>query len=349
MIDEEFSFLNDLLQSTGPSGAESEAQERWRSEVATAADWIDEDSYGNLTAVIEGDGPTIGFAAHGDIVGMRVREIDENGFIRPEPVGYPDESTSRGQYVTVHTNSGKVRGVVGAVPYHLQEEEQKEETMESQFIDIGVEGKEQAEKTVEIGDPISYTTPIQRLSGSRVAAHGMDNRTGQFAVARAFCETATANPDISVCAVSTVHEELGYKGAEMLSLSQTVDALIVVDVTHALDYPDPPSNKRTRIELGAGPVLTRGGGNHPELVRSMLEFCREKDLRFQIQSRGRRTATDLDAFYLTDGGIPTTLVSIPNRYMHTPVELVDLNDVRDLVNLLTSFTKHGVLPESIRF
>jgi endoglucanase len=176
-----------------------------------------------------------------------------------------------------------------------------------------------------------------------MAARGMDNRVGIWVAAEAARRAAESDVDATVYAVSTVQEELGKPGAKMVGFDLPVDAAIAVDVTHAVDSPDldDEEDEHGEVELGSGPVVARGSSNHPEVVRVAREAADAADLPLQLQAAGRSTGTDADAFYTSQGGIPSLNVGLPNRYMHTPVEVIDLEDLDAAADLLAEFASQS--------
>jgi putative aminopeptidase FrvX len=339
MNDRQRTFLDDLLSTATPSGFETSGQRVWLDYVAEFADETRVDDYGNAVAVYEGeaDAPSIALAGHGDEIGLMVRDITDDGYLKLTRVGGSDKTVTRGQYVTIHTSDGPIEGVIGQVAIHLREADDNEYTdINAQYVDIGVEDGEKARELVDIGDPITFDTEITDLAGRRVAARGMDNRVGTWAAAEAFRRAVEADPDATVYAISTVQEEVGLKGARMVGFDLAPDAVIATDVTHATDHPDSPGNKGGDIDLGGGPVVARGSANHPKLVAAARTAADDDDIEIQLQASGSATGTDADAFYTAKGGIPSLNVGLPNRYMHTPVEVVDLDDLDEAADLLAA-------------
>ncbi|MFQ3320264.1 MAG: putative aminopeptidase FrvX [Natronomonas sp.] len=337
-------FLDDLLSISTPSGFEGKGQRRWLDYVEQFADETRVDEYGNAVAVYEGadDTPAIALAGHGDEIGLMVRDIDENGFLKLARIGGSDKTVTRGQHVTIHTADGAVDGVIGQVAIHLRDPSDDEYTdINDQYVDIGVSDEAEARERVDIGDPITLDTEITDLAGGRVAARGLDNRVGIWTAAEAFRRAVETKPETTVYAISTVQEEIGLKGATMVGFDLDPDAVIATDVTHATDQPESPSSKGSGIELGAGPVVARGSANHPKLVEAARGIAADEDIDVQLQASGNATGTDADAFYTTRGGIPSLNVGLPNRYMHTPVEVVEFADLDSAADLLAGIAVRG--------
>lgn len=331
-------FLNELLTTPSPSGFETSGQRVWTEYVREFADDVETDAYGNAVAVHEGtgDGPEIALTGHADEIGFIVRDVLEDGFLRIAPVGGSDRTVSKGQHVTVHADE-PVQGVIGQTAIHLRDTSDDEyEDIEAQFVDVGAESEAEARELVEIGDAVTFSTTVEELAGSRLAARGMDNRVGTWCAAEGLRRAVEADVDATVYAVSTVQEEVGLKGARMVGYDLDPDAFVAVDVTHATDNPDVDKQHRGPVELGEGPVVTRGSANHPQLVDLARDAAVDADLDVQLQATGTRTGTDADAFFTSRSGIPSLNVSVPNRYMHTPVEVVDTEDLVDIADLLAA-------------
>jgi endoglucanase len=330
-------FLEELLALSTPSGFETESQQRWLDYVDQFADETRVDSYGNAVAVYEGteDAPKVAIAGHGDEIGLMVRGITDDGFLKLSRIGGSDRTVTRGQHVTVHTDDGPIDGVIGQVAIHLRDTGKEEyDDIAEQHVDIGVKEGDDAREVIDVGDPVTLNTELSELADGRLAARGMDNRVGIWTAAEAFRRAVEAEPDTTVYAVSTVQEELGLKGAQMVGFDLDPDAIFAVDVTHATDQPESPSDKGSDIDLGGGPVVARGSSNHPVLADAVRSVGDDTGIDVQLSAAGSRTGTDADAFYTTRGGIPALSVGIPNRYMHTPVEVVDLDDLDATAELL---------------
>ena len=328
MEEERRSFLESLLKTASPSGFETRGQRVWTEYVDEFADEVRTDAYGNAVAVLEGSSEaSIAFAGHADEIGFLVRDVTDEGYLRLTPVGGSDPTVSRGQHVTVYGDE-PVQGVVGQPAIHLREtDDENGERISEQFVDIGATDGDHARELVSVGDPIVYATTSFELAGDRLAARGLDNRVGTWAAAEGLRRAAEREPDATVYAVSTVQEELGLQGARMVGYDLAPDAVVATDVTHATDSPGVPNHAQGPVELGEGPVIARGSANHPRLVELARTAADEASIDSQLQATGTSTGTDADAFFTARGGIPALNVGLPNRYMHTPVETVDLGDL----------------------
>lgn len=337
-------FLESLLCTPSPSGFETEGQRVWIDHVSSFADDVYTDAYGNAVAVHEGaaGAPEIAFVGHADEIGFIVRNILEDGYLRISRIGGSDRTVSKGQHVTVHASDGPIHGVIGQTAIHLRDDGREEyEDVDEQFVDIGANDRDEAESIVEVGDPITFATDIETLYGTRLAARGMDNRVGTWSAAEGLRRAIDADVDATVYAVSTVQEELGVQGAKMVGYDLDPDAAIAIDVTHATDTPDVPKENQGPIELGEGPVVGRGSANHPRVVSLARSAADTADIDVQLQAAGSRTGTDADAFYTSRSGIPSLNIGIPNRYMHTPVEVVDTEDLTAVVDLLGAIAERA--------
>ncbi|KYH26654.1 lysyl aminopeptidase [Halalkalicoccus paucihalophilus] len=336
MDDPQRAFLEELLTTPSPSGFETDGQRVWTEYVREFADDVRTDAYGNAVATREGGPTEIAVVGHADQIGYIVRRIDDDGYLHLGSIGGVDETVSRGQYVVVHADSGSVSGVIGQTAIHLREGDEEGDEIRDQKVDIGAADGEAARELVSVGDPITVESRVRELQGSRLAASGLDNRVGTWIAAEVLRAVAD-DEGPTVHAVSTVQEELGVRGARMVGFDLSPDVAIAVDVTHASDGADAPADRGGDIDLGSGPVIGRGSANHPALVEALRSAASEAEIAVQLEALGTATGTDADAFYTAQGGIPSLNLSIPNRYMHTPVEVVDTDDLRDSVALLTAF------------
>ncbi|WP_299331838.1 M20/M25/M40 family metallo-hydrolase [Haloplanus sp.] len=334
MEPERRAFLDRLLETPSPSGFETRGQRVWLDYVEPFADEVWTDDYGNAVAAYEGGETELALAGHADEIGFMIRRIDDDGFLRIGAIGGADRTVSKGQHVTVHADDA-VAGVVGQTAIHLRDTgEESYDDIGDQYVDIGATDREEAESLVSVGDPVTFSTTVESLHGSRLAARGMDNRIGVWAAAEGLRRAVEAGVDATVYAVSTIQEEVGLQGARMVGTDLAPDAAVAVDVTHATDSPGVPGKRRGPVELGGGPVISRGSANHPTLVALAQSAAEDAGVDVQAQASGSRTGTDADAFYTSSGGTPALNIGLPNRYMHTPVEVIDETDLRDLAALL---------------
>ena len=335
-------FLKRLVNTPSPVGHEVRGQRVWLDYVKLLADETFSDAYGNCVAVLnKGGSPRLMLAAHADEIAMAVSFIDDNGFIYVRKMGGVDAAITKAQRIVIHTRKGPVRGVVGNVAPHLakHEESTQKPKIHDLFIDIGVAKRKDAEKLVRIGDPITLVDEFELLRNDLAVARAFDNRIGTFAVAEALRLLGESKKKLApeVCAVSNVQEEVGLLGARQIAYSLKPDVALVVDVTHATDYPTVNKAQHGDVKIGKGPTVTHGGCNHPDIVARLEAVAEAKKIPLQHEAMSSTSGTDTDAIFWTRGGIASALISLPNRYMHSPVELVSLKDLELIPQLLAGF------------
>ncbi|MEK7707370.1 MAG: M42 family metallopeptidase [Verrucomicrobiota bacterium] len=343
MREPSLNFLRTLVNTPSPVGHETRGQRVWLDYAKRFADETFSDAYGNCVAVLnKGGSPRLMLAGHADEIAMAVNYIDDNGFIYVRKMGGVDAAITKAQRVVIHTRRGAVKGVVGNVAPHLTSKDDKEPKppkIHEIFIDIGVSKHSEAEKLVNIGDPITLTDEFDVLRGDLVVARAFDNRIGTFAVAEALrlLKESKVKLRAEVCAVSNVQEEVGLLGARQIAYSLKPDVALVVDVTHATDYPTVSKAQHGDVKIGKGPAITHGGCNHPEVVARIEAVAKAKKISLQHEAMSATSGTDTDAIFWTRGGIASALISLPNRYMHSPVEVVSLKDLEQIPQLLAAF------------
>jgi putative aminopeptidase FrvX len=344
MRSESIAFLRTLVNTPSPVGHEARGQRVWLDYASKFADTTFSDAYGNCVAVLnKGGSPRLMLAAHADEIAMAVNFIDPEGFIYVRKMGGVDPAITKAQRVNIHTRNGPVKGVVGNVAPHLTkvEKERKLPEIHDLFIDIGVSSTKDAEALVQIGDPITLTDEFDMLRNDLAVARAFDNRIGTFAVAEALrlLHTSKTKLQAEVCAVSNIQEEVGLLGARQIAYSLKPDVALVVDVTHATDYPTVNKAQHGDIKLGHGPAVTHGGCNHPEVIARIERLAKSKKIPLQHEAMSATSGTDTDVIFWTRGGIPSGLISLPNRYMHSPVELVNLSDLEKIPELMAAFAQ----------
>jgi len=342
MREQSLNFLRTLVNTPSPVGHETRGQRVWLDYVKRFADETFSDAYGNCVAVLnKGGSPRLMLAGHADEIAMAVNYIDDSGFIYVRRMGGVDAAITKAQRVTIHAKRGPVKGVVGNVAPHLtkQEGDPKPPKIHEIFIDIGVSKRSEAEKLVSIGDPITLVDEFDILRGELAVARAFDNRIGTFAVAEALRMLAESKGRLlaEVCAVSNVQEEVGLLGARQIAYSLKPDVALVVDVTHATDYPTVSKAQHGDNRIGKGPAITHGGCNHPDVVARIETVAKTKKILLQHEAMSATSGTDTDVIFWTRGGIASALISLPNRYMHSPVEVVSLKDLEQIPQLLAGF------------
>ncbi len=342
MRDKSLDFLKTLVNTPSPTAYESRGQRVWLDYVGKHADETFSDAYGNCVAVLnKGGGPRIMLAGHADEIAMTINFIDDKGFIYVKKVGGIDAAITKAQRVTIHAKGGPVRGVVGNVAPHLSkaDNDRKLPQMHDLFIDIGVGSKKEADKLVRVGDMITLVDEFEMLRGDLAIARAFDNRIGTWAVAETLRLLADDKKklNVEICAVSNIMEETGLFGARQIAYSLKPDVALVVDVTHATDYPTVSKIMHGDIKVGHGPTITHGGPNHREVVARLEAVAAKSKIALQHETTSATSGTDTDVIFWTRGGIPSALISLPNRYMHSPVEVVSLKDLQQIPELMAAF------------
>jgi len=340
MIDSAREFFKDILETPSPSGYEQPVQQIVRNYAKDFADRIDSDSHGNLIAVKNPDAPLrVMFAGHCDQIGLIVQFIDENGFLYIQPIGGWDPQQLIGQRLTVWTTDGPVKGVIARKPIHLLTEEERKQVpkIKDLWIDIGAASRDDAVKKVRVGDPVTFCLSLEMLSEDLANSPGMDDKTGLWVVIEALRRTTTDQLSCAVYSVSTVQEEIGLRGARTSAYGINPQIGIAVDVTHATDCPTVDKKSEGEVDLGGGPVITRGPNCNPRIVDRLVDVAKQQGIDYQLAAIGRATPTDANSLQVTRSGVATGLVSIPNRYMHSAVETISLADIDQAANLLAGF------------
>ncbi len=332
-------FLRRFMETACPSGFEQRASQVWREEAGRFADRTWADMHGNSFAVVnEGGSPRVMLAGHIDEIGLMITYIDEHGYLSFTGIGGWDLQVLPGQRVQLHTKEGVVLGVIGRKPIHLLKDEERKKVVkfEDLWIDIGAKDKDEAEKLVEIGDPAVLDYSFAVLRNDLVTARGFDDRIGAFVVLEAARLVSEMDPKAAVYAVATVQEEVGLRGARTSAFGIDPKVGIAVDVGFATDTPGMGNEKKMvgEITMGKGPMIARGPNINPRVFSLLVETAKEENIPYQIEGAPRGTGTDANAIQLTRAGVATGLVSVPNRYMHSPCELVHLGDVENIARLI---------------
>ena len=340
MKKESFLFLKKLIDAPSPSGFEQPVQKIIREEMEKVADEVKVDVHGNVIAVKNPGGkPRIMLAGHCDEIGFMVKYIDENGFIYFSSIGGVDDHIVPGQRVKIHTRSGPILGAVGKKPIHVLEQEEKKKVVKlhEQWIDIGATSREEVAKLVKIGDPITFAPGIEKLQGSIVIARGLDDKMGVFVVCEVLKSLASTSFSAALFVTSTVQEEIGLRGARTASYSINPDVGIAVDADSATDFPQMDKRKGGEIKVDRGPVLAKGPNINPVVAEKLIEVAERENIPYQLSGESRATPTDANVIQISRAGVAAALVSVPVRYLHTPVEIISLNDMENAIKLLTQF------------
>lgn len=338
MKTETFSLLESLVTAPGPSGYERPIQDVVRKHAATFAETTT-DWHGNVICAVNREGnPRILLAGHCDQIGLIVKHIDDKGFLRASTVGGWDVQQLIGQAMQVWTENGPVAGVIARKAIHLLSDEERKQVpkVKDLFIDIGAKNHDEAAEVVRIGDPVTLKLGMRTLRGDLVSGPAMDDRVGLWVVLEAARRASMNNPQAGVFAVSTVQEEIGLRGAKTSAYSIDPQIAIAVDVTHATDTPDSDRNEHGRIDLGGGPVVFRGPNVNPVLFERLIALAKANEIPVQISALATGASNDGNALQLNRSGPATGIIGIPNRYMHSPVEVCSLTDLDHAANLLAA-------------
>ncbi len=334
--------LRDLLTATGPSGYETAPSAVIRRHAEAFGAEVTVDAMGNTFAKVAGtaDAPTLAVVGHADEIGLVVTHIDDDGFLWFGPVGGWDPQILVGQRVALTTRDGVVPGVLGRKPIHLLEEEERKRVpkLKDLHIDIGAKDGDEARSLVRIGDTAVLSGAPLELPNGRVVSRAMDNRLGCFVAleaARMVAERGGAPG--AVVAVAAVQEEIGCFGGGAAAFGLQPDVAIVVDVTHETGAPGVDPKTEGKHPFGSGPVIERGSIINPHVFERLHAAAEADEVPFTVAASGGRTYTDADAVHVSRQGIPTGLVGLPLRYMHSPVEMVSLDDVTNAAKAIAAF------------
>ena len=354
MTSDERTFLFDLLQTPSPTGFEFRGQRKWADYMRGIADSVESDAYGTAWARFSGSNgeePLVMIEAHADEIGYMVKQITDEGFLRIDRIGGVDAATGRGRRLDLLGDKGVVRGIIGNTAIHIRENPNDEKSPKPNelFVDIGASSKEEvAEAGLRVGHPAVYADGVEEFGAGRLAGRALDNRIGGFVLARVMAKLSEVEgrPPWSCVAVNAVQEEIGGYGAKMAAHRLMPNVCLVLDVTHATDTPGIEKAKHGDVKLGQGPTITHGTGNHPKVVERLMAVAEEDKIPLQHEASSRATGTDTDSIYHIREGIPSALVSLPMRYMHSVVECVDLGDLENPVDLMAGFVRSLALGDS---
>jgi putative aminopeptidase FrvX len=338
LSDSSTTFLKRLLDTPGPSGFESAPARVWREEAGKFAT-VQSDVHGNSMATVNPNGrPTIMLAGHIDEIGVIIQHIDEEGYIHISGIGGWDPQVLVAQRIRFIGTNGDVIGVVGKKPIHLMKPEDREKAskMTDLWVDIGATSRAEAGEQLSVGDAGVIDSRMVQLPNNRIVSRSVDDRIGAFVVLEALRRYAESPGRAKVVAAATTQEEIAWHGGGAGVCAECIGAqmAIVVDVTFATDHPGVEKKELGDHAIGSGPVLTRGSIISPVVFRTLRSTADELKIPYTLQAAGRDTSTDADAIHVAAKGIATALVSVPNRYMHSPNELVSLEDVDRAATLI---------------
>ncbi len=330
-------FFKALLAAPGPSSFESLPSKVWRTKAEEYKATIRSDAYGNTFATF-GEGKThVMLSGHIDEIGLMITYIDSDGFLYFTSIGGWDPEQLIGQRVRILGRQGELLGVIGKKAIHLMkaEDRRKKSGLEDMWIDIGANSKEEASKLVRAGDVAVLEQPFIELLNDRVVSRAIDNRIGAYIVLEAARRADTSK--VKVTAAATVQEEIGHMGALVAAYGLDPNVAIAFDVTHATDTPGIAKQVHGDVAFGSGPSLSIGSINHRGVFNRLLDCAEKNSIPHTVEAAPRKTATDGDDIVRSRAGVPTAVMSIPNRYMHSANEMIDLRDVEACIQLLIAF------------
>ncbi len=333
-------FFQRILETPSPSGYEQPVQNLVREYVGRFADEVTTDLHGNVIACCNpGAKLRVMLAGHADQIGLLVTHIDDEGFLYTNTIGGWDPQQLIGQRMTIYTAGGPVPAVIARKAIHLLDEEERKQVVKTKelWLDIGAKKKDEAAEVVRIGDPVTLELGYQEMRNGLANSPGMDDKTGLWVCVEALRRAKSSALDVSLYAVSTVQEEIGLRGATTSAYGVNPQVGIAVDVTHATDCPTIDKNQEGDVKLGGGPVIYRGPNMNPVVVEYLRQAADDADVKCQWAASGRGTGTDANAIQLSRAGVAAGLVSVPNRYMHSAVEMISLEDIDGCADLLAAF------------
>jgi putative aminopeptidase FrvX len=348
---EDHAFLFNLLNTPSPTGFEVPGQRKWAAYVRSFADRVENDAYGTAWATLDaraaggGKPKRIMFEAHADEIGFIIKQITKEGFLRIDRIGGSDTATARGRRLEILGDNGSVRGIIGNTAIHLRKDslgDEKAPKIHELYVDVGASSPaEVAALGLRVGHPAVYADQAEKLGSHFIVSRALDNRMGGYILSQVIAELSQRKEQLrsTVYAVNSVQEEIGGNGARMAAHRIMPDVCIVLDVTHATDTPGIDAAQHGEVKLSAGPSISHGTCNHPVVVDRLMEVAQRLKLPIQHESSSRYSGTDTDVIFTTREGIPSALISLPLRYMHSVVEMVDLDVVNQVVALLVAFVE----------
>jgi endoglucanase len=348
MDDSAKAFLFDLLNTPSPTGFELPGQRKWAAYARQFADRVENDAYGTAWATLEGRAEKprrVMLEAHADEIGFIVKHITKEGYLRVDRIGGSDTATARGRRLDILGAKGPVRGLIGNTAIHLRKDslaEEKAPKIHELYVDVGAsKAEEVAELGIRVGHPAVYSDAAEPFGKDRIVGRALDNRMGGFIIARVLANLSTRRDALraTVIAVNAVQEEIGGHGAKMVTHRLQPDVAVVLDVTHATDTPGIEHAVHGEVKLGGGPSITHGTSNHPRVIERLLEVAERLKIPIQHESSSRYSGTDTDVIFNVGEGIPSALVSLPLRYMHSVVEVAHFDDIQKVIDLLTGFVE----------
>jgi putative aminopeptidase FrvX len=344
MREESLDFLKTIVATASPSGFEQPVAKLYRDYVAPYAERLTTDVMGNVTAVINPDASArIMFAGHMDEIGFIVHYIDDNGFLFFSTIGGTDVATEIGQRVWIHGHE-RVYGVIGrkAIQTFQASDTSQTPTLKELWIDIGATSRKEAEAVVKIGSPVTIQAEFAFLRGRQVIGRAFDNKAGLFIAAetlRRLSEDGGIHPDVGVYILGTVQEEIGSRGAQAAAFNLAPRTGLAVDMGVAMDYPRAMPQDQGKLDLGKGPGLSQGANTNAVVFELLRSAAEEQGIPYQLQATGGTSPTDGRVMQTNRGGVATGVISVPLRYMHTPSEVLCLDDVLACIDLVSAFCR----------
>jgi putative aminopeptidase FrvX len=334
-------FLHKLLLTPSPTGAEQKVQRIVRERMKRYADEIHTDLHGNVIAVLNPKAERkVMLAGHCDQIALMVRHISSEGFLYVSALGGIDVGVLHGARVTVYGEKGPIPGVVGRKPIHAQSAEERDKTkndIEKIWIDIGAKNKKEAEKKVNIGDTATFELSVLEFGDKLICAPGLDDKVGLFVAMETLRVCSSKKLAVGLYAVSTVQEEVGLRGATTSAYGINPEVGIAIDVTHASDNPGNENAKASPCLLGAGPAITSGPNINPVVEKMLKEAAKKTRSPFQLAPSTRPLGNDANSIQVARGGVAAASIGIPNRYMHSQVEVCSYKDLEYSIKILAQF------------
>lgn len=336
-------FLNQLLASRSPSGHEAEAQTVFDTFVEPKSDRYEKDVLGNRIATLNPNGdPCVLLAGHLDELGFIIKYIDDYGYLFFDTIGGHDRSIISGRRIRINTRNGIITGVTGKRAIHLMDTSEREKVpqIHQMWIDLGVNSKEDAEKLVRVGDTGTYDHEFELINGSVGTARAFDNKTGAYIAGETLRRLAgDSGLAAKVVSVGTAQEEIGTRGAMTSAHAVAPDYGIAIDVGHATDFPDADNKRFGSFKMGGGVLITRGPQLNPLVTERLIEVAEANNIPYQLEAERGIISNDSRSIQVAGSGVATGTIGIALRYMHTPSEMVDLEDVEACVQLLVAWIK----------
>lgn len=344
MRTESLDFLKSIVNVPSPSGYEERAAEVYRGYTQPFADEVKTDVHGNVAAILNPQAEMrIMLAGHMDEIGFIIHYISDEGLLYFSGIGGHDSVIPIGQRVWIHGET-KVPGIIGRKAVHLlkDEERKKKPELDDLWIDIGASSRAEVLEHVQLGDVVTFQYEFQELLGGRATARGFDNKMGSYIVAEALRllkEEGGLDPNVGVYAVATVQEEIGLRGARTSAFWINAQSGLAVDVNHAIDYPTVSKTKHGSLDVGKGPSVMRGANANPVVFKMIRDACDAEGIPYQVDVAPGGTGTDGNAMQLNRGGMAVGICGVPLRYMHTPCELLSLEDVQNCARLMAAYCR----------